>query len=78
MMINDNLKNWVGCMTSTNNILAVGSGDQMLSLFDVRTWKLFHSIQYQMDPYSLHLTPDLKYLTISGDKGEKCVTLQIN
>ena len=68
---------FICCMSSTNNILATGGDEQTLRLWDVRSWELFHSSKYQMQPTSLHLTEDSKFLTIGGWLGERCVVLQI-
>ena len=65
-------------MTSSNNILAVGSRAGV-QLWDVRNWEKFHSSEYKMIPRSIHLTHDSKYLTVGGSgwNGEKCVVLEI-
>merc|ERR1712154_742032 len=68
---------YITCTTSTNNILAIGSGDGKMRLYDVRSWKMFHSEKYEMQPFSLNLTADFKYLIIGGYQGEKCVVLNI-
>eukprot|EP01084_Bolivina_argentea_P027294 50737_1 len=62
-------------MNSSNNILAVGSGDKKLRLFDVRTWETFYSDQYEMYPTSIDLTADSQYVTVGGWNGERCVLL---
>jgi len=62
---------------SVNNLLAVGSFDKNMYLYDVRSWDEIYSHRYQMEIQSLHLTEDLKYLTIGGTKGELCVVLEI-
>ncbi len=67
----------INCAVSTNNILGIGSSDKTIRLFDVRTWEMFYSQKYEMIPNSLHLTADLKYLTIGGSGGDKCSVLQI-
>uniref|UniRef100_A0A7S0TEL7 Uncharacterized protein n=1 Tax=Elphidium margaritaceum TaxID=933848 RepID=A0A7S0TEL7_9EUKA len=64
---------------STQNVLAIGSEDKTLRLYDVRNWECFYSEQFNCEGDSLHLTKDLKYVTFAGyggDKGE-CVVLQI-
>ena len=61
-------KSYVYCSASTNNILAIATAGHYLGLWDVRTWEMFHS---------KHLTADLKYLTIGGNKGEKCIVMEI-
>merc|ERR1712062_297099 len=66
----------VNCMVSVGNILAVGTENKMLSLYDVSSWKVIYSKKYGMDLYSLHLTADQKYLTVAGDDGEGCVVLK--
>jgi len=63
--------------TSTNNILAIGSSDKKLRLFDVRSWECFYEKKFSFECRSLHLTNDLKYLTCSGKSGDRCVVLQI-
>eukprot|EP01084_Bolivina_argentea_P154442 269219_1 len=65
------------CTTSTNNILAVCTGDGRLTLYDVRNWEIFYTKKFNWVPSSLHLTTDSKYLTVAGRKGAKCVVLQI-
>ena len=68
----------IGCMTSTHNILAVGTSPDILQLWDVRNWELFYEEKFnETDPTSLHLTADLKYLTLGGMGGDGCVVLQI-
>merc|ERR1712083_736137 len=37
----------IGCMTSTNNILAVGAGKDLLQLWDVRSWEAFYSTTFK-------------------------------
>eukprot|EP01083_Nonionella_stella_P051130 135782_1 len=63
----------ISCTMSTSNILAVASDDHKIRLLDVRTWDVFYSDTFKMEPYSLHLTDDAKYLTIGGEKGELCL-----
>ena len=63
---------------SVNNILAVGCYDKVLRLYDVKTWDLVHSQNYGVAAYSLDLTSDLKYLTMSGSHGQKCIVLKIS
>merc|ERR1712087_436014 len=51
----------IGCMASTNNILAVGTMKGLLQLWDVRSWEMFHSRKFEgLYAYSLHLTADSK------------------
>jgi len=40
-------------------------------------WKMVHCSKYEMNPRSLHLSSDLKYVVMGGEKGEKCVVLEI-
>ena len=67
------------CSTSTNNILAFATATGLMRLWDVRNWEVVHSSTFDgMQAYSLHLTPDLKYITIAGvGDGDKCVVMQI-
>ena len=68
----------IGCMTSTHNILAVGTGPDILQLWDVRNWEKFYEEKFNgTDPTSLHLTADMKYLTLGGYDGDGCVVLEI-
>jgi len=67
----------VNCMCSAGNILAVGSRDQKIRLFDTRSWELVLSKEYKMVPTSLHLSSDLRYLTVGGARDEKCVVLKL-
>ena len=67
----------ITCMCSVNNILAVGSGGKELRLFDATSWEMIYSKKYEMQQYSLHLTDDLKYLTVGGNGGERCIVLNI-
>merc|ERR1711951_12384 len=69
--------NDVFCTFSVGNILAVGSGDNMLRLYDTTTWNVIYSKKYEMMPQSLHLTADQKYLTVAGASGEQCIVLQL-
>merc|ERR1739842_235963 len=56
---------------SVNNILALGwfgyggNSHNMLQIYDVRTWELVNSKDCTMQPYSLDLTSDLKYVSLS-------------
>merc|ERR1711879_40739 len=67
----------VNCTFSVGNMLAVGSYDNMLRLYDVTTWNMIYSKKYEMEPQSLHLTADQKYLTVAGLKGEQCVVIKL-
>ena len=64
---------------STNNILGFGSVYGVLRLWDVRNWEVLYSSTFAgMNANSLHLTSDLKYLTIAGTgDGDGCVVLEI-
>eukprot|EP01084_Bolivina_argentea_P027301 50753_1 len=66
---------YISCSVSTNNILAIGANDNMLRLYDVRTWKQFYSQKYDFTLRSLHLTADLRYLAIGGAFGTGCCTV---
>ena len=68
---------YIGSMHSANNILGTGGDDRTIRLWDVRNWEMFHSSTYKLQPTSIHLTADFKYLTIGGWEGEICVVLQI-
>ena len=40
------------CLALTNNILAVASGDGKLTLWDVRKWEVFHSMELKpLEPF---------------------------
>jgi len=67
----------VGCMCSTGNILAMGSADKNVRLYDTRSWELLLTKHCDMIPKSLHLTTDLRYLTVGGLQGEQCVVLKL-
>ena len=70
---------FIGSLTSTNNILAVGTSEGSLQLWDVRNWDMFYSSEFVgLDTRSLHLTSDSKYLTIGGPSGDKCVVMKIS
>jgi len=62
---------------SVNDLLAIACADKVLRLYDVNSWEMIHSEKYELEPMSLHLTSDLKYLTLAGNRGEKCVVLRI-
>jgi len=66
------------CVASVNNVLAVGTWDKVLQLYDANSWEKIYSKKYGMNPLSLQLTPDLKYLTMAGDYGEFCLVLKIS
>merc|ERR1711971_368562 len=52
------------CLTSRNNILAVGANGS-LRLWDVRSWEMFHESKFPgLTALSLHLMANSKYLTI--------------
>merc|ERR1711879_659059 len=42
----------VNCTFSVGNILAVGSDDSMPRLYDVSTWNVIYSKEYEMNPMS--------------------------
>ena len=66
------------CSASKNNILAFASSNGVLRLRDVRNWEVQHSKTFEgLYAYSLHLTADLKYLTIGGKGGDNCVVMKI-
>jgi len=73
-------KQGITSSASIKNILAIGSGDKTLRLYDVRNWKCFYQQKFDCNGDSLSLTEDLKYVTFAG-KGtygnEKCVVLEI-
>ena len=68
---------WINCACSREQMLVVGSSDNSVMVFDTRNFDMIHSINYIMIPQSVHLTPDLKYLTVSGESGERCVVSEI-
>ena len=71
---------YVGCTTSTNNILAVGSSTGLLQLWDVRCWENVYSSKLDgCEPISIHLTSDAQYITIgSYRRGDaKCIVLRV-
>ena len=51
---------------STNNILAIGSNNGALQLWDVRNWSMFQSFKYSMKPRAITLTDEARYLSIGG------------
>ena len=65
------------CTVSVGDIVAVGSYDKVLRLYDAKTWNMIYSKKYGLTPYSLHLTADQKYLTIAGGEGEQCVVMKL-
>jgi len=67
----------VNCMCSAGDLLAVGSEDKKIRVYHTGSWELLYSEQYEMVPVSLHLDSDLRYLTVGGSYGEKCVVLKI-
>ena len=67
----------VAALHSANDILAVVSWDKKLSLWHVKNWNMFYSKDIEMQPYSVHLTKDSKYLTLGGYYGERCVIFEI-
>ena len=74
-------KGWIGAQTSSNDILAIGSGDGSLQLWDVRNLEMFSSFKFKMNIVSLHLTSDLRYVTVGGggggEHGEGCIVMNI-
>jgi len=69
---------WSTC--SVNNLLAVGVDDGNMYLYDVKTWNMIYSKKYEMRIFTLHLTSDLKYLTVAGGgtpNAELCVVLNL-
>ena len=67
----------VTSICSVGNILAVAANDKMLRLYDGVSWDMILTEQYEMNPKSLHLTADLRYITMGGKGGEECVVLGI-
>eukprot|EP00485_Elphidium_margaritaceum_P003782 CAMPEP_0202706196 /NCGR_PEP_ID=MMETSP1385-20130828/18651_1 /ASSEMBLY_ACC=CAM_ASM_000861 /TAXON_ID=933848 /ORGANISM="Elphidium margaritaceum" /LENGTH=717 /DNA_ID=CAMNT_0049364609 /DNA_START=109 /DNA_END=2262 /DNA_ORIENTATION=- len=68
----------ISSSASTHNVLAIGSvDDKTLRLYDVRSWECFYSKDFNFDGNSLDLTNDLKYVTFSGEGGDRCVVLKI-
>ena len=66
------------CSASSSNILAFGSDQGVLRLWDVRSWEVVHEETFDgLQAYSLHLTNDLKYLTIAGIGDDKCIVMEI-
>ena len=51
--------------------------DNSVTIFDTRTWDIIHSIKYMMIPQSVNITPDSRYLTVSGESGERCIVSEI-
>ena len=74
---------FVSCSYSSNGILAVGFGanrTDYLQLWEVHSWTMIYSKEYEMTPRSLFLTADSKYLAAGGTAysgGEKCIILEI-
>jgi len=62
---------------SSHDILAIGSNDQTLRLYDTKKWECFYEKRFDCDGASLHLTEDLKYVTFAGEGADRCVVLQI-
>lgn len=69
--------NGIEAFSSVHNVMAVGCNDKVLRLYDVTSWEFIYSKEYEMMPKSLLITPDLKYLTVAGNKGEECIVLKI-
>ena len=57
--------------------MAVGSNSSNLYLWGVQNWEMFHSMKLGMQPQSVHLTSEAKYLTIGGFKADLCVVFEI-
>merc|ERR1712062_165234 len=68
---------YVFASCSVNNIVALCDSHYFLCIYDVKTWELIYWNNYGVSPSSLHLTPDLKFLTIGGNQGQRCIVLQI-
>ncbi|MCP4989293.1 MAG: WD40 repeat domain-containing protein [Colwellia sp.] len=71
-----NAHHYIIALSSTNNVLAVFANDKKLRLYDVRNWECFYTKEYDFLPSSLHLTEDLKYVTLAG-KMHQCIVLEI-
>mmetsp|Transcript_42253 Transcript_42253/g.69642 ORF Transcript_42253/g.69642 Transcript_42253/m.69642 type:complete len:711 (-) Transcript_42253:126-2258(-) len=68
----------INCLSSKNNILAIGNTKKTLNLWDVRDWQMFYEKETKVEPTSIHLSEDSKYLTVSGWNGEKCLVFKTN
>eukprot|EP00485_Elphidium_margaritaceum_P001827 CAMPEP_0202695166 /NCGR_PEP_ID=MMETSP1385-20130828/8824_1 /ASSEMBLY_ACC=CAM_ASM_000861 /TAXON_ID=933848 /ORGANISM="Elphidium margaritaceum" /LENGTH=722 /DNA_ID=CAMNT_0049351141 /DNA_START=68 /DNA_END=2236 /DNA_ORIENTATION=+ len=64
--------------TSTDNILAVGSDDKRLRLYNVGNWECFFMKQFNFGGCALHLTEDMRYVTFAGYGGDRCAVLKID
>ena len=68
----------ITALTSLHNILAVGTTDSpRLSLWNSQKWEKMWTEDYDLQPVSVQLTNDLKYLVIGGVAGEKGIVLSI-
>jgi len=70
-------KKIVQASASTHNILAIGSKDKTLRLYDVTNWECVMEKSFNCTGYSLDLTHDLKYVTFAGHGGDRCIVLEI-
>ena len=55
---------YVNCTFSTANVLAICTGDWMMRIFDTKSWDIVFERKFGMAPRSVHLTEDLKFLTV--------------
>ena len=68
---------WVNCACSRGDLLALGCSDNTVSIFDTRCWEIISQFHLILMPQSVHLSHDLRFLTVSGESGERCIVLQI-
>ncbi len=64
-------------MVSSQEILCVCSDRKQVKLYDTKGFNELFSVKYELEPYSLHLTSNLQYLTIGGRHGEMCTVYNI-
>merc|ERR1712228_1028818 len=69
--------NVVGMVSSQNVLCACCNTAKIVKLFDTNNFDELFSMKYKLDPSSLHLTQDLKYLTIGGRKNEMCTVYNV-
>eukprot|EP00485_Elphidium_margaritaceum_P019464 CAMPEP_0202726786 /NCGR_PEP_ID=MMETSP1385-20130828/184789_1 /ASSEMBLY_ACC=CAM_ASM_000861 /TAXON_ID=933848 /ORGANISM="Elphidium margaritaceum" /LENGTH=764 /DNA_ID=CAMNT_0049393013 /DNA_START=111 /DNA_END=2406 /DNA_ORIENTATION=- len=73
-------KEMIFSSASAQGVLAIAGQDKTVRLYDVSTWTCFYTQKFNCHGGSLHLTDDLRYVTVAGydeNKTDRCVVLKV-